>query len=48
MAPYGDLHRVMLQTLMSRRAVEQETANELYRRAYLAVKGELQGPPVTR
>ena len=40
MAPFTDLHRVLLQALMSRRAVPEEVALELYKRAYAAVKGQ--------
>jgi len=38
---YDDLHRVMVQALMSRRAVEESVAMELHKRAFIAVHGEL-------
>jgi hypothetical protein len=40
MVQANDLHRVFIQSLLSRRAMGEETAVELYRRAVAAVRGK--------
>jgi hypothetical protein len=38
---FTDLERIMIQALMSRRAVEESIAIELHQRAFIAVNGEV-------